>query len=159
MELEHQVTESEKVRTFIGKKADVYYRKWGLTGESVDLPAQPGKKVSWNWAAALFSGAWLGYRKMYKEAIIYLLVLMTVSSLLGVANEFTVLDVVVLVIMGFLGNSLYFNKVKREVSKVGSEDNALENLSDAGGTTWLGALGIAVLGGFLGMIFGAVFNW
>lgn len=159
MELEHQITESEKVRTFIGKKADVYFRKWGLTEGSVDLSAEPSKKVSWNWAAALFSGAWLGYRKMYKEALIYLLVLMTVSSILGVANEFTVLDVGVLVIMGFLGNSLYFNKVKREVSKVGSEDNALEKLSAAGGTTWLGALGIAVLGGFMGMIFGAVFNW
>lgn len=159
MELKHQITESEKVRVFIGKKADVYYKKWGYSHDSIDLSAEPGKKVSWNWAAALFSGAWLGYRKMYKEAIIYLLVLMTVSSLLGVTNEFTVLDVGVFVIMGFLGNRLYFHKVKREVSKVGSDDNALEKLSAAGGTTWLGALGIAVLGGFMGMIFGAIFNW
>ncbi|MBT2641713.1 DUF2628 domain-containing protein [Bacillus sp. ISL-41] len=159
MELENQITESEKVRAFIGKKADVYFKKWGYTGGSVDLSAQPGKKFSWNWAAALFSGAWLGYRKMYKEAIIYLLVLLTVSSLLGVVNEFTVLDVGVFVLMGFLGNRLYFNKVKREVSKVGSDNNALEKLSATGGTTWLGAFGIAVLGGFMGMIFVAIFNW
>lgn len=157
------MTESEsqsgKARVFIGKKADVYFRKWGLTDEHADLPAEPVKRISWNWAAALFSGAWLGYRKMYKEAIIYLLVLMTVSSLLGVANEFTILDVGVFVIMGFLGNRLYFHKVKREVSKLGSDANSMEKLSASGGTTWLGALGMAVLGGFMGMIFGAIFNW
>ncbi len=159
MELEHQITESQKTRAFIGKKADVYFRKWGVTDGHADLPAEPVKRISWNWAASLFSGAWLGYRKMYKEAIIYLVVLMTVSSLLGVTNEFTILDVGVFVIMGFLGNNLYFNKVKREVRKVASEDNVLEKLSAKGGTTWLGAFGIAVLGGFMGMIFGAIFNW
>ncbi|UYZ21749.1 DUF2628 domain-containing protein [Mesobacillus jeotgali] len=159
MELEHQITESQKTRAFIGKKADVYFRKWGLTDEHADLSAEPVKRISWNWAAALFSGAWLGYRKMYKEAIIYLLILMTVSSLLGVANEFTILDIGVFVILGFLGNRLYFHKVKREVNKVEPDDNALEKLSAAGGTTWLCALGIAVLGGFMGMIFGAIFNW
>lgn len=159
MELEHQITESDKSRAFIGKKADVYFKKWGFTDGHADLSAEPVKSISWNWAAALFSGAWLGYRKMYKEAIIYLLVLMTVSSLLGVANEFTVLDIGVFVIMGFFGNRLYFHKVKSEVSKAGSDDNAFEKLSAAGGTTWIGALGIAVLGGFMGMIFGAIFNW
>lgn len=28
------------------------------------------RKVSWNWSAFFFSGAWLAYRKMYKEAIL-----------------------------------------------------------------------------------------
>ena len=28
------------------------------------------RKVSWNWAAFFFTGAWLAYRKMYKEAIL-----------------------------------------------------------------------------------------
>lgn len=48
---------------------------------SVFLKLKDKRKASWNWAAFLMPGAWLAYRKMYKESIAVTALLITVMLL------------------------------------------------------------------------------
>lgn len=48
---------------------------------SVFLKLKDTRKISWNWAAFLMPGAWLAYRKMYKESVAVTALLITVMLL------------------------------------------------------------------------------
>lgn len=151
-----ELTVKDQITAFVGKKSDVYFKKWGFVNTEASL-TNPDSKLSWNWASCLFGAFWMGYRKMYAEAIIYTVILMTISSLLGVADKFTLLDVAAAIVSGLIGNQLYFYKMKRDLAKL--ENNHTEAITKAGGTTKLGAFAMLMFSGFLGMIFGDIFNW
>lgn len=150
------IEDKDKIRAFVGKKYDVYFRKWGFINGEVSL-SNPHSKISWNWASCLLGAFWMGYRKMYAEGMIYTVILMTISSLLRVADKFTLLDIVSAIILGLIGNHLYFHKMKRDLAKL--ENDNIDTISKAGGTSKMGAFAMLMFSGFLGMVFGDIFNW
>lgn len=80
-------------------------------------------KISFNYIAAFFPFAWLIFRKMYKWAMLSLLVFgVTQTIALAVFPKsrwiiFLVLNVIAFLCFGFLGNLLYYEDTKSKVSK------------------------------------------
>ena len=84
-------------------------------------------KHTWNWAACLFSGGWLLYRKMYLYTFIYLLI-NAICSLLLLGKDFKSLGMTEIIIcmllqmfimcgFGYFGNRIYYHAVKKRISK------------------------------------------
>ena len=141
-----------ELKAFVGPRSDRYLAKWRLdeaTGRS------------WNWPGFLFTGLWLGYRKMYKAmAVLYaaLFAEAVVEELLFVGAlgrdqppvVFTlVVPLIVACTCGGLGNVWYYRLAARHVAEVralGSPQEARAALLERrGGTSLLGALASLVL--------------
>lgn len=76
----------KKVMTLVANKALVYVNKF--------RSIEHGKKLTWNWAAFLFSPYWFFYRRMYKTGIIFLTIRMCINLLLtgpmtNIANAYS----------------------------------------------------------------------
>src|SRR5678816_1813070 len=58
----------EEVTAVAGRNADYYWTRW--------TPLNQGQNwTSFNWAAFFLTGLWLAYRKMYKLALIFYVIL------------------------------------------------------------------------------------
>ncbi len=93
-----------------------------------------GKKVSWNWAAALLGVSWLLYRKMFKICFWYLISVVLVAALIlafllisalslqTLETMFVFLSVAIgimcrFLILGLFGNWLYVRHVHKKIDK------------------------------------------
>lgn len=133
------------LKAYVGeRKQDYYFEKWGI-----------GNKQTWNWAAFFLSFFWLGYRKMYKFIIYFLLAFIVIDMIVYFSNYH--LDVVnkyvglaVAVALGISGNLLYKDHAQKEIEKIkatSSEEQILEMTKKRGGTSWGGvwiALGLLI---------------
>ena len=85
----------------------------------------PGKALTWNWAAFFLGFLWLGYRKMYKP-IFYLLILYFLVEIIEIVTIFhpiatmvtTYLALVVAVFLGMFGNALYYRHTKKKIEEI-----------------------------------------
>ncbi|CAN7448490.1 DUF2628 domain-containing protein [Acidovorax sp. LjRoot66] len=97
--------------TAIGKRSTAYYSEiFRLFDENPSFI-----NTSFNWAAFFFSAYWAFYRKLYGPACLGLAVLILVPSAFG-EGTLPITYLVVMIVFGVLGNSLYHRKVKRLLS-------------------------------------------
>ena len=67
----YDVTEIEN---FVVKRSDQYLERFERLAQN--------KRPKFNWAAALFDGLWLGYRKMWIESLVYYVIYYTTCNLI-----------------------------------------------------------------------------
>jgi hypothetical protein len=116
--------DEKELKAFVGDEADYYLKAW-----------IKGGRVSFNWAAFLFSAPWLLYRKMYGVAVVFLLA--------GIALVAVLPEIVVTfgfaLLCGFYGNWLYYRQARRVVRQVRLqepvEDTRVKILARRGGTS------------------------
>lgn len=138
---------------FVGQKYYSFYRdKWFKSHNStLDGNKKPLNILSLNLAALLFGIFWLFYRKMYKEALVVLIIVSLVDlglmHLVGMdvydrINEYA-FWIAELILLGFLGNYLYFRHTVKKIKQAERllSDRAVieQQLIEQGGTTWIGA--------------------
>ncbi|EDP73346.1 DUF2628 domain-containing protein [Hydrogenivirga sp. 128-5-R1-1] len=139
MEIKRLIEEfdEETIRSFVQKNSDYYLAKWKIMAAS-------GSKFSWNWAAFLATAPWIGYRKMYFYAFIYILL-----------NVLTVIPFIGILIwlglwfgIGAVGNYLYgkftYNKLTQLRTAFPDENEFKAQVVKAGGTS-IGGIFIVLL--------------
>lgn len=139
---------------FVGKKYDDFYRnKWFKDSEPRLEVNNDGSSIhSFNVAGFLFGLFWLCYRKMHKLAFFIMLAITVIDLIL-----MQVLDVdsynasinyifmgIWIGLAGFLGNYFYFDTSIKEIKKITESTTDLETakqqLSEKGGTSWVGCI-------------------
>ena len=133
-------------RTFIGSHADYYLEKWQRIGSAQNVR-------SWNNAACFFNVFWLAYRKMYRQACIFTAIMLgtTAAEIVlkisaGPLDLF--INLICALVCGYWGNYWYQKHTERKIAELkGSgfqEKELLLTMSQAGGTTLLASLGLAL---------------
>jgi len=98
----------EDFATFIGKNAEVYFRKFKKF--RIDEPDKFA--IQWNWPAFLFTYIWFAYRKMYKWAAVAFLIGSAIGLVLPFFLPFWWL------LFGLAGNFLYFRHARGKILEV-----------------------------------------
>jgi hypothetical protein len=171
----------QEIKAFVGKRASYYLRKWPVAmvrsandwSMSAPSPAGPARAAGFNWAAFLFSGIWMPYRKMYKATMIFygLVIASSVAEqsifvqMLGHEESPAVLDrvlgLLISIVFGTYANQWYLSHARRVAAEVRSlglpPERYLETLSRRGGTNLAGGLGFFLL--FIVAIFAIMFAW
>lgn len=137
---EHMIlNQDEAFRLFIGHNADYYLSKWSTSSDST-------KRAGWNWAAFIGNVYWMGYRKMYLQALI-LTVFYIIASEFLFSNALTA-SIPIMLICGFLGNTVYYQYVNKKITSISSLYRELptqrEKIKEAGGTSWKG-IGVVLI--------------
>jgi hypothetical protein len=157
------ITEQE-VKTFVGRNAAYYYRRWGpaLKGQGAGYDHVgvaglwlPLPKTGFNWVAFLLSGFWLPYRKMYVATFIFLGIILAESIIaqilfVGILSRpdapvalGRLVGLIAGLFCGLFGNRWYLSHARKEIAKVRSqglaEEEHLRELSRRGGTSLLAA--------------------
>ena len=150
--VQRAVVPVDSAKTFVGPNGTYYDERWRWM-------EWRGLNRSWNWAAALTFGGWLAYRRFYVLGVLYLgwLGLLLMLALGGAPLRFVaVLALIVAVIVGFYGNTLYQLRFRRMSWKVAEqhEDHAarLKALAEAGGVDRRAVWVMALSGGALGAL-------
>jgi len=106
--------------------------------------------TSWNWAAFLFSTAWMMYRKMYVFGIVVWLASNLVSLLGG-----GLLSLLLSVGVGVLGNYLYMKDIDNRTEKAMDLQPEQREMfiQKNSGTSWVGVIVLFVLS----MVFSGIF--
>lgn len=144
---------------FVGEKYDSYYRdKWFEDSEPhLLLDKKDMQRPKFNLAGVLLGISWLSYRKMYKIAFFVMLGTSLLDTvLMYVLGEQTYNAIsnslflgVGIVITGLFGNYFYLNHSIQHTKKIMASNRDLnivrEKLAQAGGTSWLGAIGFTIL--------------
>ncbi|MFD2570089.1 DUF2628 domain-containing protein [Spirosoma soli] len=137
--------ENQYLLYFFGPQADYYLQ----AAEDV----QEGK-IKFNPAAFLCGVLWMGYRKMYVQAFITLVIILAESfaediffPALSQNKGFGVLSpIIVNTIIGFIANRLYINFAKRQVEAVVNhsaekpDEAVLTLIQKKGGVAWYGPI-------------------
>ncbi|TBL69839.1 DUF2628 domain-containing protein [Paenibacillus thalictri] len=144
-------SEEQEFRTFIGRNADFYLKKWKL------------RDKGWNWAACFCGFLWLVYRKMYLNLLIVFLVhilliliglvIITYSSSEAISDllrkffPFAIFSIslfVIPLVMGFFGNRMYYSHAKGKIehvkSKILNEAEREKRIRQQGGIGVVGLL-------------------
>jgi TPR repeat protein len=118
-------------------------------------------RISWNWAAFFFGGAWLAYRKMYGAALIYLvtvfaLALAAALTLSPVSGR--VLSLIIpSVCLAMVGNQLLHSHVKAKVrtpvgdASIGFHRPAVGATVRESPTSWIAGIGFVILAPVIGV--------
>ena len=138
------ILENEASKIFVGKNYDYFLRKW-------EIAEQKKSKTSWNWAAFVFGGAWMAYRKMYIYSWIFLGVMVLeilCEYAFGFPEKFSnIINISIAVTFGLQGNSLYKQHVEkktREIIAMNTPDQAQNELVRQGGTNIGATIGFIV---------------
>ena len=135
----------EELNLFAGDKDDYYLKKWKNMEES-------GKIIDWNWGAFLFQTLWMGYRKMYLYAAVFIGLLIYIDVVL-IASLHPLsqlgVDIFFGILFGIFGNILYYKHAKKKISVIKSDQPDPEiqkiEIAKAGGTSWIG-VGLVLIG-------------
>lgn len=134
----------DALAAFVGPNFDFYSRNWGQApGSSAGL--------SWNWPSFFLGIGWLGYRKMYLYAGIYLGVSFLLNFLwyLFDISDAATLSIVLAasIAFGLLGNKLYHAHARdrsRDILVSAHPERVPLELSRAGGTNVAAGIGFLV---------------
>jgi len=133
----------EKRAVYVRDKVDYYMDKFSKIQMS-------GDKVSWNWAAFLFTSYWLIYRKMYKLfAIVAALEIFIIPAVAELVTPLGYLTFATNILLGLFGNYLYMNNIDQLIDNEPAGDMmaVTDYQNKNGGTTyyvWI-YLGVAAL--------------
>ncbi len=130
--------------TFVQSPHDTYYvEKW--------IAIEDNGKDSFNIGAFFFGAFWMLYRKMYKESIIVMMLILLETYLEGyIISIFewweyeVVLNLIssltIATVIGFFGNRLYLNSTNQKIKElkvINREQSAYQSvLAYVGGTSW-----------------------
>lgn len=139
----------QKRAEYIKRNVDKYLEKFKKMHRN-------NTKVSWNWCAFLFGGAWFLYRKMYKCFILTYLIILAIGVALGVGAYMMMGDVAMSatgwsplvligsvavglfigIVIGLFSDSWYRNKVDKLVARgdAAETDEEWEKAHRKGGT-------------------------
>lgn len=129
---------NEEIDAFVGVKSNFYKKKWNKYSQSTFK--------GWNWAAFLIGALWIIYRKMYIEALLFLMFTFFIymwSEVFIQSDIFTLfLDCFIFVLPGYCGNLVYYKKALRTLNKTSglNESDLLKYLKDKGGVNLAGAI-------------------
>ena len=127
---------TKELGLYVGiKKEEYYISKWlkfKQLGHS--------QYKSWNWAAFFLYFYWLAYRKMYIHAIGISGTFLIITEI--IPDKFTrPLGIVLSIVLGLLGNKLYYNYSQKEIIKIkdtlpdlAGQEKAIENKVFENGT-------------------------
>lgn len=155
----------DELRAFIGGNAAYYLRKWAPRLTS------PDGECGMNWAAFFFSTFWMFYRKMYRNAFLFIGAAVIVSLVLSVlflvvfhtetvpSSVNLIFNVLFSLVCGMFGNAWYLSHAQQKIAAARAQgmtgDRLLFTLRQQGGTSLL--VLFLVLGlPFLLLMFGLV---
>lgn len=126
--------ETEQLRLFFGKNADYYINK------DIELKK---KKEPFHLAAFFLGMFWFGYRKMYREVVLLLVIYLVFDAVIAALNVKDVsFGLLFSIIYGLFANYIYIKKAKKTIAKINetiSDENARnEAIIKAGGTSIAG---------------------
>ena len=127
----------EELSLFLEKNQSYYLEKFNLIEKT-------GDKKAWNWCSFLIGGYWMLYRKMYVQAIIYIIANLILGCIPFVGWA---LSLALCVGLGILGNSLYLDHVKKTFTEIGCADSNMRStlISKKGGTNLVLPILLAVI--------------
>ena len=97
---------------FIDKETDKYLKKFGW----FCADGRDKFTFTWNWSAFFFTCTWMAYRKLYGWALVVFLL-----------NFVHGLSILLLPVLGFTGNYLYYKHAKKKILKL----KATQTFSDS----------------------------
>jgi len=149
--MEHTINKDPLTRAaveiFVGEKSSYYLDKWD--------EHQNSKFKGWNWAAGVFAAEWMAYRKMYVEALLYLIFIVAISFALnmlfrlwGISIAGELIAQIFRILAGLLGNILYQNKVLRVLRKTSniSDSDRIRVMRKKGGVSIVAIIVMHLIG-------------
>lgn len=123
--------------------------------------ASSGKTFApaWNWAACLFNIYWLIYRRCYKwAAIVYGGMIVASGVLTGITGGILGLfmPLIILVVSGLFGDSLYFHAIKEKIYKLKQAGTSDSEIIDKTKPSWKPVLIVAGIVIGIGIIMGII---
>ena len=159
----------DDIASFVAVNPSTYIRKFQKVSEG---------RISFNWAAAIFSNRWLAYRGMFRTAFLFSIIVNTISGIISyiilmmfqtMGTELTdttsseiymfsmMLSVAIGLIMGLIGDSLYWKRARQVMDRYGCQGR--EPVSDQRIARSLRALGGCKMGyALLIILFDLSFN-
>ena len=134
----------EELSLFLEKNQSYYLEKFNLIEKT-------GDKKAWNWCSFLIGGYWMLYRKMYVQAIIYIIANLILGCIPFVGWA---LSLALCVGLGILGNSLYLDHIKKTFTEISYADSNMRSalISKKGGTNLVLPILLAVIPVIIGII-------
>ena len=137
------ISDDEAMKIFVGKKYDLYVRKWARFAE---------KKISWNWPGFFLNVAWLIYRKMYRHAALLFAATLGVGFLEGVLDVpesvSQATNIAFGIVVGLQGNYWYKLHAEGKIKRIRESivpHQVRDELARQGGTNLVGALTFSFL--------------
>ena len=134
----------DELSLFLEKNQSYYLEKFNLIEKT-------GDKKAWNWCSFLIGGYWMLYRKMYVQAIIYIIANLILGCIpfMGWA-----LSLALCVGLGIFGNSLYLDHIKKTFTEIGCADSNMRStlINKKGGTNLVLPILLAVIPVIIGII-------
>jgi hypothetical protein len=146
--------QAEELRAFVGRNADYYLKKWGAALKGFE------KSTGFNFAALVFGGVWLAYRKMYRAAfILYGIVLADALAQTVLFSVFLpgtdpppiverAVTLGIALVCGGYGNRWYLNHSLRQIADARAEglqgEALMATLSKRGRTNLTASLGMSI---------------
>ncbi|AOM10693.1 group-specific protein [Bacillus thuringiensis] len=144
-----------ELEVYVGRQYPYYQRKWELENKRI-------ARWSWNGWAAIFNIGWLGYRKYYIPAALFMLLLVACDAFsyyMGFNVALPIINMVPLTFlllifilfgMGIFANGLYYQFAERRIYRIKAreiKDKSVENylINDSGGTSKMGATIVTIL--------------
>ena len=134
----------DELSLFLEKNQSYYLEKFNLIEKT-------GDKKAWNWCSFLIGGYWMLYRKMYVQAIIYIIANLILGCIPFIGWA---LSLALCVGLGIFGNSLYLDHIKKTFSEIGFADSNMRStlINKKGGTN----LVLPILLAFIPVIIGII---
>ncbi|MDP9195868.1 MAG: hypothetical protein M3O22_03725 [Pseudomonadota bacterium] len=134
----------DDLRAFVGPRADLYLARWRMIALS-------GRSTGWNWPAALLTGFWLLYRRMYLWFLPYAMATLFFWFPGGISGVLWFF--VTTVVFGLFGDWLYLQHARKKVrwasAAMGLSGDRRPMLSRMGGVDPISPV---IWGGFLVLI-------
>ena len=134
----------DELSLFLEKNQSYYLEKFNLIEKT-------GDKKAWNWCSFLIGGYWMLYRKMYVQAIIYIIANLILGCIPFIGWA---LALALCVGLGIFGNSLYLDHIKKTFTEIGCADSNMRStlINKKGGTNLVLPILLAVIPVIIGII-------
>ena len=134
----------DELSLFLEKNQSYYLEKFNLIEKT-------GDKKAWTWCSFLIGGSWMLYRKMYVQAIIYIIANLILGCIPFIGWA---LSLALCVGLGIFGNSLYLDHIKKTFTEIGCADSNMRStlINKKGGTNLVLPILLAVIPVIIGII-------
>lgn len=134
----------DELSLFLEKNQSYYLEKFNLIEKT-------GDKKAWNWCSFLIGGYWMLYRKMYVQAIIYIIANLILGCIPFIGWA---LSLALCVGLGIFGNSLYLDHIKKTFTEIGCADSNMRStlINKKGGTNLILPILLAAIPVIIGII-------
>lgn len=127
----------DELSLFLEKNQSYYLEKFNLIEKT-------GDKKAWNWCSFLIGGYWMLYRKMYVQAIIYIIANLILGCIPFIG---WILTVILWVCAGIFANSLYLDHIKNTFIQIACADSNMRSIliNKKGGTNLVLPIVLAII--------------